>query len=133
AVTRLPAPALRPPPAPPPTGLLGDLPDDRPVTIRLPPAADATPLVAELAQRGPLLVVVPSATRAAVLAGRLRQAGGDVAVLPDDWPQARAGAAVVVGARAAAWGPCPGLAAVVVVDGHDEALAQEHAPTWHAA
>jgi primosomal protein N' (replication factor Y) len=68
-----------------------------------------------------------------VLAGRLRQAGGDVAILPQEWAQARAGAAVVVGARAAAWGPCPDLAAVVVVDGHDEALAQDPAPTWHAA
>jgi primosomal protein N' (replication factor Y) len=133
AVTRLPPAARRPPPAPAPTGLLGDLPEDRPVTIRLPPAADVTPVVAELAQRGPLLVVVPSADRAAVLAGRLRQAGGDVAFLADEWPQARAGAAVVVGTRAAAWAPCPGLAAVVVIDGHDEALAQERAPTWHAA
>jgi primosomal protein N' (replication factor Y) len=113
--------------------LLTDLPDDRPVTIRLPPAADATAVVAELAQRGPLLVVLPSASRAGVLAGRLRQAGGEVAVVPQDWAQARAGAAVVVGTRAAAWAPCPGLAAVVVIDGHDEALAQEPAPTWHAA
>jgi primosomal protein N' (replication factor Y) len=133
AVSRQPAAALRPPPAPPPTGLIANLPDDRPVTIRLPPAADGTPIVAELAQRGPLLVVVPSASRAAVLARRLRQAGGEVAVAPEDWAQARAGAAVVVGTRAAAWAPCPGLAAVVVVDGHDEALAQEPAPTWHAA
>ena len=30
------------------------------------------------------------------------------------------------------WAPCPGLAAVLVIDGHDEALAQEQAPTWHA-
>jgi primosomal protein N' (replication factor Y) len=132
AVTRLPAPARRPPPAPRPSGLLGDLPDGRPVTLRLPPAADATAVVAEFAQRGPLLVVVPSTSRAVVLAGRLRQAGGDVAVMPEDWAQARAGAAVVIGARAAAWAPCPGLAGVVVVDGHDEALAQEQAPTWHA-
>jgi primosomal protein N' (replication factor Y) len=132
AVTHLPAAALRPPPAPPPAGLLGDLPADRPVTVRLPPAADVTPLVAELAQRGPLLVVVPSASRAGVLTRRLRQVGGQVASLPEDWAQARAGAAVVVGARAAAWAPCPGLAAVVVIDGHDEALGQEQAPTWHA-
>jgi primosomal protein N' (replication factor Y) len=56
-----------------------------------------------------------------------------VALLPEGWAQARAGAAIVVGARAAVWGPCPALAAVVVVDSHDEALAQEQAPTWHAA
>jgi primosomal protein N' (replication factor Y) len=133
AVTGLPAPALRPPAAPPSTGLLADLTLDRPLTVRLPPSADVTALVAELAQRGPTLVMVPSLNRAAVLAGRLQRAGGQVAAGPDDWAQARAGAAVVVGARAAAWAPCPGLAAVMVIDGHDEALAQEQAPTWHAA
>jgi primosomal protein N' (replication factor Y) len=133
AVTALPGAALRPPAAPPVSGFLSDLPVERPVTIRLPPAADATPLVAELAQRGPIVVVVPAVSRAAVLAGRLRRAGAAVAVVPEDWAQARAGAAVVVGARAAAWAPCPRLAGIVVVDGHDEALGQEQAPTWHAA
>jgi primosomal protein N' (replication factor Y) len=76
---------------------------------------------------------MPSVERGAVLAARLRRAGGDVATMPENWAQARAGAAVVVGARAAAWAPCPGVATVVVVDGHDESLAQEAAPTWHAA
>ncbi len=132
AVTYLPAPAWRRPAPPPPTDLLADLPHDRPVLVRLPPAADATPLVAELAQRGPTLVVVPSVSRGTILAGRLRRAGGDVAVVPDDWARARSGAAVVVGARAAAWAPCPGLAAVIVIDGHDESLGQEQTPTWNA-
>ena len=125
-------PARRPPAPPAPTGLTGALPVDHPVTVRLPPSADATPLVAELAQRGPTLVVVPSLRRGTVLAERLRRAGGDVAVMPGDWAQARAGAAVVVGARAAAWAPCPGLAAVVVIDGHDQRLTEERAPTWAA-
>jgi primosomal protein N' (replication factor Y) len=88
--------------------------------------------VAEVAQRGPTLVVVPSLERAGVLAERLRRAGGGVALIPDEWPQARAGAAVVIGSRAAAWGPCPDLAAAIVLDGHDEGLGQEQAPTWHA-
>ncbi len=132
AMPVLPAPALRPPAPPPPTGLAGSLPVPHPVTVRLPPSADATPLVAELAQRGPTLVVVPSVARGAVLAERLRRAGGDVAVMPADWAHARAGAAVVVGARAAAWAPCPGLAAVVVIDGHDQRLIEKRAPTWGA-
>jgi primosomal protein N' (replication factor Y) (superfamily II helicase) len=137
AVPSLPAPALRPP-APPATAsaaaaAVASAPLDRAFVLRLPPALDTTPVIAELAQRGPLLVVVPSVERAAVLADRLGRAGGDVAVIPDDWAQARAGAGVVIGARGAAWAPCPGLAAVAVVDGHDEALGQEQAPTWHAA
>lgn len=132
AVPVLPAPARRPPAPPPPTGLTAALPIDGPVTLRLPPAADATALVAELSQRGPTLVVVPSLRRGAVLAERLRRAGGDVALLPADWAHARSGAAVVVGARAAAWAPCPGLAAVMVIDGHDQRLTEERAPTWGA-
>jgi primosomal protein N' (replication factor Y) len=131
AVVRLPRPALRPPS--PPGMVLDDLPVDRPVVERVPPAVDVTPVVAAMAQRGPTLVVVPTVARAAVLADRVRRAGGDVAVVPGQWDQARAGAGVVVGSRAAAWAPCPGLAAVVIVDGHDEGLGQEGAPTWHAA
>jgi len=137
AVPALPGPALRRPAAPTaaqaPAGLLADLPVGRPVTLRIAPAADVTPVVAELAQRGPTLVIVPAINRATVLADRLRRAGGDVAVLPDEWARARAGSAVVIGARGAVWGPCPGLAAVVVVDGHDEALGQQQVPTWHGA
>ena len=39
---------------------------------------------------------------------------------------------MVIGARSAAWAPCPDLAAVVVLDEHDEALQEERSPTWHA-
>lgn len=148
AVRDLPAPRRRPPSAPPPGAVPVDIaahlrpgrPDGvfagcapwRPVVVRLAPATDPTPLVAAVAQRGPTLVLVPSQARAAALAGRLRRAGADVALLPDGWAQARAGAGVVIGPRAAAWAPCAGLAAVVVVDGHDEALVSEQAPTWSA-
>jgi primosomal protein N' (replication factor Y) (superfamily II helicase) len=38
----------------------------------------------------------------------------------------------VVGARAAAWAPAPDLAAVVVLDEHDEVWQEERVPTWHA-
>jgi primosomal protein N' (replication factor Y) len=39
---------------------------------------------------------------------------------------------VVIGARAGAWAPCPGLSSVVVIDAHDEVYAEERAPTWNA-
>ena len=136
AVPRLPSDggpsAPRPPLAPERTPIA--LPPGGGVhVLRLPPAGDPTPLVAAAAQAGPPLVVVPTAARAAVLASRLRRAGGAVALLPEEWGAARAGrAAVVIGARSAAWGPCPGLAAVVVLDAHDEGLTSEGAPTWNA-
>ena len=120
------------PPAGWQTELVEGLPAGEPVVVRLPPASDPTPVVAAVSQAGPTLVVVPSAARAQVLAQRLSRAGAATALLPDGWAQARAGSAIVVGTRAAAWGPCPDLAAAVVLDGHDESLGQEQAPTWHA-
>ena len=135
AVPRLASPARRAPARPEPSelaGLVDDVSAGMLAVLRLAPASDPTGVVAELAQRGPTLVIVPTLARAAVLATRLRRAGGDVALMPDDWAQARAGAAVVIGSRAGAWAPCPGLAGAVVLDGHDESLVQEQAPTWNA-
>ncbi|MDQ1366574.1 MAG: hypothetical protein QOE57_2616 [Acidimicrobiaceae bacterium] len=100
--------------------------------MRLPPAADVLAVVLAAASLGPALVVTPSLGQADALGQRLRSCGVPVAVVPREWAQAAAGAAVVVGARGAAWAPCPGLAAVVVLDGHEEALQQEQAPTWNA-
>ena len=59
----------------------------------------------------------------------LRRAGVE-GPIPEEW--GRAAGATVVGTRAAAWAPVAGLAAVVVVDEHDESHRQEQAPTWHA-
>lgn len=129
AVRQLPEPRLAAPAAPP-TNVLPAASGAH--IFRIGPAGDPTALIAEAAQRGPTLVIVPTGARAAVLAGRLRRAGGDVALLPEGWPQARAGVAVVVGSRGAAWAPCPGLAAVVVIDAHDELHSSERAPTWSA-
>ena len=83
---------------------------------------------------GPTLVVdARRSTRPGCSAARLRRAGLTVAVAArGTGPRAAGGVDVVVGARAAAWAPVPGLAAVVVLDEHDEALQEERAPTWHA-
>jgi primosomal protein N' (replication factor Y) len=119
--------------------------------VRFPPAADRYPFLARVAADalrghpadGPrsVLVVCPSVDAARRLAGRLDRGGLPVALVASDrpgtvagrgWARAAAGGCVVVGARAAAWAPAPGLALAVVVDEHDEALQEERAPTWHA-
>jgi primosomal protein N' (replication factor Y) len=100
--------------------------------LRLPPASDPKPAIMSAASLGPVLVIVPSIDQAALLGAAIRRAGLTVAVMPHDWAQAAGGVDIVVGARAAAWAPCPALAAVVVIDEHDEALQEEGAPTWHA-
>lgn len=100
--------------------------------LRLPPDSDVEPILVAAARRGPALVVVPSQLEATRLARHLRSSGHPVALLPDEWAAARAGGRTVVGTRAAVWAPCDPLGAVVVIDEHDEGLAQQQAPTWHA-
>jgi primosomal protein N' (replication factor Y) len=100
--------------------------------VRLPPLTDPFPLVVAAIRRGPTLVLTPAVAEARRLGARLRRTGIGVAVLPGEWASARAGVDVVVGARAAAWGPVPGLAAAVVLDEHDESYQEEQTTTWHA-
>jgi primosomal protein N' (replication factor Y) len=99
--------------------------------VRLPPAADRLPVVLAAVARGNTLVVTPSVDEAHLLAARMRRAGVPVALAPRDWAIGYAGA-TVVGAQAAAWAPVGELAAVVVLDEHDEAMRHESAPTWSA-
>jgi primosomal protein N' (replication factor Y) len=99
--------------------------------MRVPPAADPTEVALAAAARGNVLVLCPTMAVARSVGARLHQAGVTVARHPRDWAQGAAGA-TVVGTRAAAWAPVGALAAVLVVDEHDEAHQQEQAPTWHA-
>jgi len=106
---------------------------DRPRTVlRLPPTADPYPVALAAAARGDALILCPSVAAARDLAVRLKRAGAKIALHPRDWALAAAGGVSVVGTRAAAFAPLPALAAVVVIDEHDEAFQNEGSPTWHA-
>ncbi|MGD9702166.1 MAG: hypothetical protein AB7Q42_06320 [Acidimicrobiia bacterium] len=100
--------------------------------VRRPPTSDPVPLLLQARAHGPLLVVEPSVDTAQLLAARLRAAGCSVALLPRDWAAASGGVDVVIGARAAVWGPVTGCRVIVVLDEQDEALQEERNPTWHA-
>lgn len=100
--------------------------------VRLPPTADHLPSILSAARVGSTLVVCPSVDMARVLSHRIRRTGVSVALLPEDWAQARGGVDVVIGARAAAFAPCPELAVAIVLDENDESLQEERSPTWHA-
>jgi primosomal protein N' (replication factor Y) len=102
-----------------------------PLLVRLPPAAPVDPLVLAAVTRGNALVLCPTAAAARLVGTRIRRAGVPTALHPRDWALGAAGA-TVVGTRAAAWAPVADLAAIVVIDEHDEAHQQEQAPTWHA-
>jgi primosomal protein N' (replication factor Y) len=104
-----------------------------PVTVvRLAPGTDSYPVVAAAAGLGPTLVVAPSYRQADEVLRRLGTDGHKAVGLPGGWAEARTGGVSVVGTRVAAWAPCRPLAAVVVLDEHDEGHFQEHSPTWHA-
>lgn len=100
--------------------------------LRLPPSDDQMPAILAAARVGPTLVVCASVDGARVMATRLRRTGVSVALLPEEWSLARGGVDVVIGARAAAFAPCPDLAVAVVLDEHEESLREERVPTWHA-
>lgn len=100
--------------------------------LRLPPTHDQLPAVLSAAHMGPTLVVCATVDASRVMAARLKRAGISVALMPQDWSSARGGVDVVIGARSAAFAPCPDLAAAVVLDEHEESLQEERMPTWHA-
>ncbi len=102
-----------------------------PAVLRLPPTDDLLPVVLAAAGLGDALVVCPSRQSARLLSARLRRAGAAVALHPDDWATGAAGDCTVIGTRAAAWAPVGDLAAVVVLDEHDEVHQEERSPTWH--
>ena len=100
--------------------------------VRSGPASDAMPAVLAAMSRGPTLVVAPTVARARRIAAECRRLGRSTALYPDEWMAAASGVDVVVGARSAIWATVPELAAIVVVDEHDDTLQEERSPTWHA-
>lgn len=122
----------------PPADGLGGLGVADVEVIQLAPSEDPLPHVlgaieAVAAPDGQLLVVHPSARGSEVLTERLRRAGVSAAHWPRQWSDAAAGRArVVVGTRVGAWARLARLGGAVVLDEHDEALQEEHTPTWHA-
>ncbi len=98
-------------------------------TLRAGPSHDPLPVAVAAAARGQALILAPDHGRADDLARRLRRAGAWAVRHPDGWAAASAGA-TVVGTLSAAWAPAPDLAAVLVIDEHDESYRSGSAPTW---
>lgn len=101
--------------------------------LMVPPLASALSAVIAAAAGGTVLVVCPTLRMARLGAAHLRRRGLTTAELPDEVEAALAGRDVVIGARSAVLSPCTGLAAIVVVDEHEESLHEERVPTWWAA
>ncbi len=99
--------------------------------VRSAPGSDRFEIIREAAKIGPAIVVAPDQKTAAGYAGRLSRAGVRTHRHPDDWAGGFEGG-VVLGARSAVFATVPDLASIVVLDEHDDALANERNPTWHA-
>ncbi len=112
-----------------PSGDHAELFDDEGCTLRLGPSDDALPVAIAAAARGQALILVPDHDRADELTRRLGRNGVWAARYPDGWAAALAGA-TVVGTLSAVWAPAPELAAVLVIDEHDESYRSESSPTW---
>ena len=99
--------------------------------LQVSPTTDPLGVVIAAARLGQILALIPSVVEAERISRGLRAAGAAVAPWPWEF-QAAAGGASVVGGRGAAFAPLPALAAVVVIDEHDEMLQSESSPTWNA-
>lgn len=95
------------------------------------PTSDLASVACGVASVGQTIVVVPNPSTARHIESALRGAGATVARWPGGAAETMSGH-TVVGGRGAVWAPAPHLAAIVVLDEHDEALQNESSPTWHA-
>ncbi len=128
-----PAPIDKPDPAVIPiAATVRDLLDHGGGVLLLPPTASPIDAITTAVDAGPTLVAMPTAARAETMGAALERRGLSVAIVPQQWARAASGADVVIGARAAAWAPCPDMRVALVIDEHDESLQEERAPTWHA-
>ena len=136
-VTRLPGPPPARPGHPRVTtddgaGVLDEALSGGRAVVRLPPAGDPLPLLVAASRLGDALFLAPAVSGAATLAARLEAVGCPVALMPEGWAAGAAGGRAVLGSRSAAWAPVGDLAAVVVLDAHDDSYQEERAPTWSA-
>ncbi|NNE94766.1 MAG: hypothetical protein HKN24_01930 [Acidimicrobiales bacterium] len=102
-----------------------------PRVVRSAPCADRFEIVREAARRGPTIIVTPEHHTALALAGRLKRAGIATFRYPEQWTGGLQNG-VVIGARSAIFATVPDLRSIVVINEHDEALANERNPTWNA-
>jgi primosomal protein N' (replication factor Y) len=130
-VARVVAPRPSSPQPPPDVDLVRDAFQRSGAAVRLPALGDRWPFVLGAVAQGNALILVPSLALARTLVGRLRKRGVVVGLYPRDWAYGASGA-TIVGARAAAFAPVEDLAAVLVIDEHDEVYQEERAPTWNA-
>ncbi|MBT94688.1 MAG: hypothetical protein CL431_01800 [Acidimicrobiaceae bacterium] len=108
-----------------------DLSDSKVIGREIPPLGDRWPLIQETIAHGNSLILVPSVKQAQLLVGRLKSIGVRSGLYGKDWLLGVQGA-TIVGTRSAAFASIKDLAAILMIDEHDDAYRNESAPTWNA-
>lgn len=99
--------------------------------VRVSPTDDLTPYALAAASLGDAVIVAPTVGDARHHGARVRRSGARISLAGRDFARA-ASAGSVIGARSAVWARVRSLAAVLVLDEHEEGLQDERNPTWHA-
>ena len=95
------------------------------------PLGDRWPIIQETIKYGNSLILVPSVKQAELLVGRLKRMGVKSGLHGQDWLLGAQGG-TIVGTRSAAFATIKELAAILIIDEHDDAYRNESAPTWNA-
>lgn len=100
---------------------------------QLPPTAENWSLINTAMSRGDALVLLPQKWRAERLAKFARSRGHHCVLWPEQWETAAGGGCSVVGSRSAVFATMPQLAAIVMLDEHDENFKETwRKSAWHA-
>jgi primosomal protein N' (replication factor Y) len=102
-----------------------------PAVVRVPPTGDRWPFVLGAVSLGNALILLPSVSEVQTVTNRLKRLGIHVGSYNKDWGVGPS-SGTIVGNRSAAFATVKDLAAILMIDEHDEAYQEQTSPTWHA-
>jgi len=102
-----------------------------PAIVRVPPTGDRWPYIRAAVSMGNALILLPTSSEVEIVTGRLKRLGINAGEYNKDWSVGLSGG-TVVGSRSAAFASVKDLAAILMIDEHDESFQEESSPTWHA-
>ena len=102
-----------------------------PAIVRVPPTGDRWPYIRAAVSMGNALILLPTSSEVEIVTSRLKRLGINAGEYNKDWSVGLSGG-TVVGNRSAAFASIKDLAAILMIDEHDESFQEESSPTWHA-
>ncbi|MDG1844777.1 MAG: hypothetical protein P8J01_00120 [Acidimicrobiales bacterium] len=115
----------------PKTKIVVDAYRSTPTVVRVPPTGDRWPFILGAVSMGNALILLPSASEVLTVTSRLKRLGIHVGSYSKEWGVGPS-SGTIVGNRSAAFATVKDLAAILMIDEHDEAYQEQTSPTWHA-